>query len=45
MLIESAANVNVRGYFETVKLLLESGASVNEKDNDGWTPLDYGKKK
>ena len=27
------------GHLEIVKVLIAAGASVNEADNDGWTPL------
>ena len=33
------------GNAETVKLLLERGADVNAKDNDGWTPLQHAAKR
>jgi ankyrin repeat protein len=29
----------LNGHAEVVKALLEKGADVHAKDNDGWTPL------
>jgi ankyrin repeat protein len=31
-----------KGHKDTVKLLLSKGASVNKKNSDGMTPLDFG---
>ena len=31
------------GHLDTVKLLIEKGADINEKTNGGWTALIWGK--
>ena len=31
------------GHLEVVKYLFENGANISEKDNNGWTPLHFGK--
>ncbi len=33
---------SARGHIEVVKELLDRGANIEEKDNDGYTPLIYG---
>jgi ankyrin repeat protein len=32
-------SASLRGHTETAKLLIEKGADVNAKNNNGWTPL------
>jgi ankyrin repeat protein len=30
-------------FFEIVEILIEKGAEIEAKDEEGWTPLHYGK--
>ena len=43
MASDSAAllDASCNGHAETVKILIEKGANIHRKDNDGWTPLHF----